>query len=150
MITAILSSLNLWAQTGDRFERYCGQLNAPVPEVSNRANSKVNDLMAVVDAANGTPQLMREAVNKKLDYEQFKSAMHDRHVDLNDQFHRGQYARAARSGCENIATESGPGDISAVAHTAPTTEQLNRRVNDSGIGVGPADGSSGTSSEADR
>lgn len=150
LLTAILTTAAVWAQTGDRFSRYCGQLSTPVPEVTNHANSKVSDLMAVVDAANGTPQAMQDAVKKQLDYEQFKASMHDKHVELNDQFHQADYARAARSGCESIVTESGAGNISTVAHVSPTEEQLNRRVNDSGIGAGNGHDQGGSPAEAEH
>jgi hypothetical protein len=136
------------AQPLSRFERYCAQLATPNPEVSAHANSRIGGLFAVADAAQGIDRLMKESVMLGHDYAQFKERMAKKNIALNDH-HEEAYARAARFKCDLLATEAGPGLVSNDGHPAPTTEQLGRRVDDSGIGVGgPANtGDSGTETE---
>lgn len=91
--------------------------------------------MAVVDAVNSTPKHMREAIARGEDYEQFKAESAKQNVRLNEYFHQANYANVARAKCEPLITESGSGLASNEAFTAPTDQQLDRRVDDSGIGV---------------
>ncbi len=105
--------------------------------------------MAVVDAVNATPKHMREAVARGEDYEQFKTESAKHNVRLNEYFHQVNYANVARAKCEPLITESGPGLASNEAFTAPTDQQLDRRVDDSGIGVG-SPGTSGQPSGTEQ
>jgi hypothetical protein len=83
------------------------------------------------------------------DYAQFKERMAKKKIALNDH-HEEAYARAARFKCDLLATEAGPGLVSNDGHTAPTTEQLGRRVDDSGIGVGGPTNTGDSGSETER
>lgn len=136
----------LFAQ--ENFSRYCGHLAAPAP-TPLRPNVKIGNLAAVVDAAQGTPKHMRDAVARGLNYDEFKVEMATKKISINDQFHQTHFEDVARARCE--ITESTAGNVSIQAHNAPTTEQLGRRVDDSGIGVGGPDvNGSSTGSETDR
>ncbi len=141
LLALLLSLTPLFAQ--ENFSRYCGHIAALAP-APLRPNVKVGNLAAVVDAAQGTPKQMRQAVARGLNYDEFKAEMAVKKISINDQFHQANFEEIARARCET--TESTAGNTSIQAHSAPTPEQLGRRVDDSGIGVGgPAVDGSGTS-----
>jgi hypothetical protein len=147
VLALVLSLTPLFAQ--ENFSRYCGHIAAPAPS-HLRPNTKVFALAAVVDAARGMPKRMRDAVARGMSYEEFKEQMAGEQISISDHYHQASFEDIARSRCET--NESSVGEVSIQAHNAPTREQLGRRVDDSGIGVGgPAVDGTGTSgSETDR
>jgi|GEM_PF-5644976 len=151
-LSLLLSLSPLWAQNPDsRFGRYCNEIAAPIPSQTQNNKHQVANLMDVVDATNNVNRLMKEALERNLDYRQFKAEMAAKKIQLNDQFHENKYALAARTKCDEIVTEGGPGQVDTAAHTSPTDGQLDRRVDDSGIGVSsPGDGNSTGPSESGR
>lgn len=153
LLAVVFTVSGAWAQTPNRFENYCAQINAPTMPEYARPNTKVVNLMAVVNATNNLDKLMKDSVVAGYDYQEFKSRMAARKIVLNDQFHADAYARTARLKCEALAsTEAGVGGVGIQAHNSPTDEQLGRRVDDSGIGVSQpsSGGDSGGGSETDR
>jgi len=138
-----------WSQEGpaERFNAFCSQLSVPGPAEQIRPNPKIGNLMAVVDAAQETPKLIREALARQLTFEEFKAESAGKGVKINDHFHQEAYFAAARVKCDATVTESGTLAAGTEAHNAPTREQYTRRINDVDPSTGSPGSSTGTTSE---
>ena len=144
-IALAMTVSNLWAQEPSRFERYCRQIATPAADIAPHANSMTDSLRAVVDKTNNLDQLMNASVKAGNNYQDFKAEMAKRSIVLNDDYHSGNYALAAKSKCDVLIAESASGNNSVEAHVSPTDGQSMRKVDDSGIGVTPTGTSSGPS-----